>query len=609
MNYSGKRIVCLDFESYFDPKIGYDLRSISAAEYIRDNRFWPLGLAYRFLDDEKTHWLDNNHVLEAWIYSVDWKNTVVVAHNVNFDGSILAWRYGVKPFAWVDTVALAKAVLGGNVSGYSLKRLAEYLGLPAKGEMSCEGILHPTPQQLEELGVYCRNDVDICKGIYEILMPSFPKSQLSVMDWTIRCFIEPKLSLDIGTLTKGVADEKKRREETIKKSGVDKATLSSNKQFAEYLSRRGMDVPTKVSGRTGKSIPAFARTDDGLAKLAATAPDLYAARIASKSNLLETRGESLLAVAKTGLFPFDIGFSGAVQTHRFSGGSGAGGNPQNFTRQSFLRRAVCAPEGCRLVVGDFSAIELRLLAWLAKEPRLINKLLAGEDVYADFASTKLGRTVTKEDKADRQYGKESILGLGYQMGARRFRARIKAVMGLDISDDEARATVSLYRATYFNVPKLWEKAHALLPLISTGKIGFLWFAPFIKVRKNGLVLPSGLEIRYPNLRQLGDEWVYDVYKKVYEAETTGLYGGKIIENICQALAGELCKEAIMRAEASGLQCVLQCHDEIGAVAEAKDVEQAAQILKRCMEQAPKWMPTLKLAAEIGTGRNWGDAKI
>src|ERR1700686_4785817 len=80
-----------------------------------------------------------------------------------------------------------------------------------------------------------------------------------------------------------------------------------------------------------------------------------------------------------------------------------------------------------------------------------------------------------------------------------------------------------------------------------------------------LVLPSGLSIKYPNLRQLGDDWVYDVYHRVYESETTNLYGGKIIENICQALAGELCKEAIERAEAAGLRCVGQVHDEVIAV--------------------------------------------
>jgi hypothetical protein len=587
---------------------------LSLTEYIRDSRFWPLGLAYRFFDDEKTHWLGGSHAIEAWVYSVDWANTVVIAHNVRFDGAILAWRYKIKPAAWIDTLALAKAVLGENVSGYSLKRLAEYLGLPPKGEISCEGVLKPTPEQLANLGEYCKNDVEICKAIYEKLISQFPVSQLAVMDWTIRCFIEPKLVLDIATLEKGVADENKRREEIIVKSGIEREILSSNKKFAEYLSARGISVPTKTSGRTGKQIPAFAKTDDGLADLQRTSPDLYAARIASKSNLLETRGTSLLAVAKTGAFPFDVGFSGAVQTHRFSGGSGAGGNPQNFTRKSFLRRAVCPPDGHALIVGDFAAVELRILAWLCNEPKLIQKLLNNEDLYADFASTKYGRKITKADLVERQYGKESLLGLGYNMGAKKFKIRIKTVMGLDISEEEAWQTVKLYRETYFNVPKLWENAHALLPLISSGAIGCIWFAPFIKVRKNSLVLPSGLAIQYPNLRSVTvqgrrgpqTEWIYDKYTKVYEAEPVKLYGGKIIENICQALAGELCKEAIARAEAAGLRCVGQVHDEILAVSEVPDV--SVDFLQDCMERSPKWMPFLKLKAEVHSGKNWNDCK-
>jgi len=580
---------------------------MNVTEYVRDSRFKPHCMAYRFLGEEKTHLLMNDREIKLWTAAVDWINTVVIAHECKFDGAILAWRYGVLPFAWMDTIGLAKAVLGNNVSGYSLKRLAEYLGMMPKGEISCEGILHPSSSQLVALGEYCKNDVNICKAIYERLMPQFPVSQLGPMDWTLRCFVEPRLVLDATILEKGVENEKARREEIINKSGVDKKVLSSNKQFADLLKERGYTVPTKRSTRTGLSIPAFARTDEGLAHLAVAAPELYAARIASKSNLLETRGESLLAIAKTGLFPFDIGFSGAIQTHRYSGGSGAGGNPQNFTRGSFLRSAVCSPEEHQLVIGDFAAIELRLLAWLAKEPKLMSKIINNEDVYADFASLKYKRRITKADKVERQFGKCSILGLGYNMGAKKFKTTVKAQTGMDISEDEAWETVNLYRATYSNVPRLWEHARSLLPLIAGGKVGCIWFAPFLKVEKCAIILPSGLKIRYPNLRQVDDEWIYDVYHKVYEAEPTKLYGGKIIENICQALAGELCKEAIERSEDEGLYPVGQAHDEILCI--DQDPVYAVKRLKICMEKAPKWMPTLKLKAEVSYGTDWNSAKV
>lgn len=614
LTYEGKRIVVLDFETFYDRKVKYDLKAISITEYVRDVRFTVLGMAYRFLDDERTHWLAGEHAVGAWVASVDWKNVVVVAHNAKFDGAVLAWRYNIKPFAWMDTMALAKAIIGGNVSSHSLKRLAEYLGLPSKGDI-----------EKDALDIYCKNDVDICQKIYEKLIPQFPKGQLAAMDWTIRAFVEPKLALDQLCLQKGVEDEKARREEIIKKSGVAKAILSSNKQFAEHLRKAGMDVPTKTSARTGKLIPAFAKTDGGLFEIGRIAPALYEARLASKANLLETRGEALLAVARTGMFPFDVGFSGAVQTHRYSGGSGAGGNPQNFTRGSFLRHAVIPPVGCSLVVGDFAAIEARLVAWLAKEPKLITAFVNDTDVYADFASVVYGRPINKNDNpAERFFGKEGILGLGYNMGANKFKTRIKTVLKKDITEDEAWRTVNLYRATYFNVPKLWEQAHALLPLIAEGHIRCMWFAPFIKVRKNALVLPSGLVIQYPNLRfgwymdkkanKKREGWHYDAFFKTYDAEPVGIYGGMIIENICQALAGELCKEAIERAEGMGLRCVGQVHDEIIAIVKQDTLKgeaekEAVNILKRAMEQAPSWFPTLKLKAEVGYGNNWQEAKI
>jgi DNA polymerase len=129
-----------------------------------------------------------------------------------------------------------------------------------------------------------------------------------------------------------------------------------------------------------------------------------------------------------------------------------------------------------------------------------------------------------------------------------------------------------------------------------------------------------LTIQYPNLRPEivqgrhgpQTEWVYDVYHKVYVAEPTKLYGGKMIENICQALAGELCKEAIERAENDGLHCVGQVHDEILALTRdgcsTHDWEMDASFLRKHMEKAPSWMPSLRLKAEVGHGRTWNAAK-
>src|SRR6202012_4132219 len=101
----------------------------------------------------------------------------------------------------------------------------------------------------------------------------------------------------------------------------------------------------------------------------------------------------------------------------------------------FLRQAVCAPEGYSLVVGDFAAVELRILAWLAKELKLINKLINDEDFYAAFASDCYGKPdPPKEPTPERFFGKCAILGLGYGMGGEKFQKTVKQQLKQDITE-------------------------------------------------------------------------------------------------------------------------------------------------------------------------------
>lgn len=574
---------------------------------MRDAKFHAHGFSYAWDVDGVPKWCTVDPRDE--FAGIDFSKVVVIAHNVKFDGSILAWHYGIQPYAWFDTCGMSRAVLGETVASHSLKALAAHLGLPAKGEISCDGIRYPSDEQLATLGLYCNNDVVICQGVYKALVDRFPQSQLWSMDWTIRCYIDAKLTLNTALLEEGVTNEKARREEAIQRSGVDRKTLSSNKQFAEHLAASGYRVPTKTSVSTGEQIPAFARTDEGLNALPEV---LRNARLAAKSSLLETRGASLLSVGQSGAFPFDVNFSGAVQTHRYSGGSGGGGNPQNFTRGSFLRGSVSAPHGAKLVVGDFAAVELRILSWLAREPKLINAIIGDADIYSDFASRFYGTTITKANKVERQFGKCAILGLGYGMGADKFAATVKTTCRMDLTDAAARSTVDLYRTTYFNVPKLWETASLMLPMIAQGTISCLPFAAFIKVRKNALVLPSGLEIRYPNLRAVKDgrrvEWVYDIHRKKAEASQARLYGGKMIENICQGLAGELCKHGIERADSPTFRVVGQVHDEIIGIVQSGTEASGIDWLLSAMQAIPRWWPEIRLKAEVHSGTNWLEAK-
>lgn len=601
-------LLFIDFESYFSTELEYDLKNISVVEYVRDPRFKAFGMGFA-LEGASPIWVSAANIAGTLKY-VPWNKTSVVGHNVKFDGFILKEIYGVTPKSYIDTKGMSRAVLGKSVKNHSLKTLAEHFGLKDKGVMKTDGLTSLTEEQEKELAEYCLHDVELCRSIYNLLAPSFPDNQYPIMDQTIKMFVHPKLQLNVPLLEKTAKEEATRREELIKKTGFEKAIFSSNKKFPELLVSKGYEVPTKTSPRTGKTIPAIALGDPEFLNLLGSENEelkmLCQARIAAKSTLLETRSTKLGIIGASGRWPFDVEFSGADQTHRFSGGSGAGGNPQNFTRDSSLREAVEAPQGYSLVIGDFSNIEFRIVAYLSKDPGLIHAIETGLDIYCDFASAFFGRKITKSDKKERQFGKTAILGLGYNMGAEKFQKTVRTQTGETISDIDARKAVQLYRRRYIKVPALWQTLDK--------KIGILLREGFTICNSQEpepmcITLPSGLKMRYHNLRTIIGKtgkaaWVYDAYSKGM-LETRNLYGGKVLEGISQGLAGEICKESMQKM---GDQVVGQAHDELILVCK-KGLETVMAIkLKKAMTTSPIWFPEIKLNAEVHSGPNWRVAK-
>ena len=604
-----KNLLFIDFESFWDTKNGYGLKTLSMIEYIRSPLFKAHGVGYTW-ETGKPRWMPGEN-LAKFFNNIYWKDTIVVAHNIKFDGLILREIYGKTPAQWIDTKGMSRAVLGKSIKSHHLAELATYYGLPSKGIMKTDGLKELTSEQERELSEYCLHDVWLCREIYKKLAKDFPENQYPVMSKTIDMFVNSRLVLNVPLLEKTAKEEALRRENIFKEIGIDKKEFASNKKFPELLLRSGYEVPTKISQRTGKVIPAIALGDTEFLEMVEGGNEelkmLCEARIAAKSTLLETRSIKLASIGRTGSWPFDVEFSGAEQTHRFSGGSGAGGNPQNFTRNSNLRKAIEAPEGYELIVGDFSNIELRLVAYLSKDPGLIQAIENGIDIYCDFASVFYGRRITKEDKRERMFGKTSILGLGYGCGFVKFKKMVRVQTGETISEKDAKKAVDLYRMRYAKVPALWERLDKDIVHLALST-SFEWAAFPIKFIKEAIELPSGLKMRYPNLRQeQGErghtEWVYDVYRKG-QLMKAKLYGGKLLENICQGLAGELCKESMMQMDnVAGL-----VHDEIHVLCRKGLGLMTAQKLKRVMSISPKWLPQMKLDAEVGVGRSWGEAK-
>lgn len=284
-------------------------------------------------------------------------------------------------------------------------------------------------------------------------------------------------------------------------------------------------------------------------------------------------------------------------------------NCQNFTRGSALREAVEAPVGKVFVCGDFANIELRLVAYLSKDPGLMNAVEKGLDVYCEYGSAFFGRKITKQDEKARHFAKTAVLGLGYGMGWKKFIKTVRVQTGQRITEEEAKRAVMLYRRLYAGVPRLWEMLDKSIALIALSKTEQPLGNLPVKVGPHYLVLPDGLKVRFPNLHQeKGErgrvEWVYDVWdKRIFTKKK--LYGGKVLENISQGLAGVICKEAFGKVAGYVTGLV---HDEIHMVVPEEEADEAASRLTDVMSVSPTWFPEIKLSAEVGYGKNWKDAK-
>lgn len=611
-----KHLLFIDFETFWESrKGGYGLRQMSMIEYVRDPRFKAFGMGVCSIDSQP-EWISAKNIpmyIDLIADQIGWPNVAVVGHNIKFDGTILKEIYEVVPGQYIDTKGMSKAVLAKSAKSHHLADLAEHFKLQAKGTMKTDGLTELTPEQEAELSEYCLHDVWLCRELYKKLSPGFPENQYAPMHRTVDMFVNPKVILNVPLLQTTAKEEAERRKKIFEEIGIDKKTFASNAKFPELLKARGFEVPTKTSPRTGKVIPALALGDTEFLEMTESENEelrtLCEARIAAKSTLLETRSTKLASIGATGPWPFDVEFSGADQTHRFSGGGGAGGNPQNFTKNSALRRAVEAPRGHSIVVGDFSNIELRIVAYLSKDAGLVQAIEQNTDIYCDFASVFFGRRITKADKAERQFGKVAILGLGYGMGWEKFIKTVRVHTGQTISEADSKKAIELYRTRYAGVPRLWDALDNVIPTIANTETRRSYMDLPVRFAYQSVALPSGLMLRYPNLREeLNErghpEWVYDVYRKK-NLEHAKLYGGKLLENISQALAGELCKEAMLKMGDAVTGLV---HDEIHVLCKQGLELVTAQKLKRAMSISPAWMPKMRLAAEVHTGKSWGSCK-
>lgn len=598
-------VVTLDYETFFGKD--YTLSGkMNTSEYVRDDRFHVHGVAIK-KGNGKTLWYTGRNIALA-LKEIDWSKTAMIGHNTAFDGFITSEVYGHKPAFYIDTLSMSRATRG-HATRHDLDTVAKAFGHGGKVKRDAlantKDKVQLTKDEEAKLGGYAVDDVDDTYKIFWDMYPHMPDDELRLVDITMRMFCDPVLEIDIPRVKAELENELGAKAAALLRSGAQVDDLMSNDKFARLLQAAGAQLPRKISPSTGKMTYAFAKSDLAFQELMKNGNDkvraLCEARLKVKSTIGETRANRFLEAGRDGMkLPILLNFSGA-HTHRWSGGNKM--NLQNLKRGGELRRSILAPKGHVVVVADSAQIEARVLAWIAGQMDIVNAFATKQDVYKLMASVIYNVPVEDVTKDQRFIGKICVLGLGYGMGPQKLQQTLKqGTMGppVDISEDECRRIVGIYRQKNWKIKAFWKKMDQVITNMTLGiesKEGPL------EIGKGFIRLPNGMFLQYFGLHGTAeitrDDLVMTETTYLTRNGRTKLYGGLLTENVVQALSRIIIAEQMLKIHDAGYRIVTMTHDEIVIIAKKKDAKKALDFMIKTMSTAPDWAPGLPLAAEGG----------
>lgn len=304
-----------------------------------------------------------------------------------------------------------------------------------------------------------------------------------------------------------------------------------------------------------------------------------------------------------------------------------------------VRALICAPEGRELVARDFANIEGRVLAWLAGEDWKLRAFAqfdegVGPDTYKLAYSKSFHVPVADVTKEQRQIGKVEELALGYQGGVDAFQ-HMARVYGVKVTDARAEEIKIAWRGIHPAICRFWYAIEdaAVQAVRYTGRV-FAAGHPSrpVKFKKAGsflfCLLPSGRAIcyPYPQIKETETPWgelkdsltymtVVDQARRKSEKivedpnaagswQRVATYGGKLAENVTQAVARDLLAEALVRLDSAGMKIVMHVHDEIVGEVKASAPATVLKEMERIMSRPPGWAAGLPIAAEGWRGRRY-----
>jgi DNA polymerase len=641
------RLVTLDFETHYSDE--YTLRKMSTSQYIRDPRFEAL-LCYVQVGNKPMKVLQGPAQIARELKRIPWETHSLLCHHTQFDALILSHHYGIRPKRLYCTLSMARGLFSNQI-GAGLDEVARFLGgvgKAASGTEDFKGLrwkeLSKIKDKLQRAVAYCAQDGAETRRIFEEMVPLMPADEMELIHIICRMYTQPVLKLDEARcraewqrevdrkkkLLLSFADQAadiKLTSEDRKKLGPDateedrtirkvKKLIGSNK-YAELLEAAGIDPPIKISPAWVKASKeeretkqkyayAFSKTDLDFTELLEHPDeyvrDLVEARLMVKGSGNETRAATFLKLGAGGAsLPVYYKYA-AAHTKRLGGGDGT--NFQNLKRGSELRKTIKAPRGHVLCVCDSSQIEARVNAWLWDQHDLLDEFLAADnktdrDPYCKQADKIYNRHIDKSTDPDERFvGKVAVLMLGYQAGWKKFQKTLAlGTMGpkVFLDAETCQAAVSAYRRKNYKIQAGWKICERIIADMAAGREGS-WKC--ISWGKDTVYLPDGMTLHYPNLRQIPDEefdtaWVYDSKDEVVK-----LYGGKLDENIVQALAKIIVMGQLLAVDKLH-RVVMTTHDELVACVSKRSAEKAMRDMLKIMRTPPAWCAGIPLNAEGG----------
>ena len=646
----------LDIETYSDEDIG----SVGVFRYVESPVFQILLIAYAY-DDGPVHVLDLTGpdikagfpIYDQIVADLTDSDIIKVAHNAQFERTCFEkWTGNPQPLGqWEDSMVLATynglpLSLDGVGAALQLKdqkikegtSLINYFCKPcaptkANGGRTRNLPAH-APEKWERFMEYCRRDVEVERAVFERLRgykPTATEIQVRHLDDRINrhgVMIDKELAEAALEIDTKIKDETAARMHEL--TGLENP--NSVAQLKEWLTQRGLSV-----GSLGK---------EQAKDLAETSPDPLIREVMQLrlqiGKTSTAKYESMLrAVCKDGAVRGIQQYYGAGRTGRWAGRLVQLQNlPQNhleniglvrelvkakdvdFLKMMFdsvpdvlsqlIRTALIARPGTKFLVADYSAIEARVIAYLAGETWRQNVFAAGGDIYCRSAENMFHVPVEKHGMNSelRAKGKIAELACGYGGGVGALKAFGADKMGL--SDKEMQDIVTKWRLASPNIPALWTRVEAAVreALWDQGKIvtvprrgagdrrnPYNYVCQY-RLDKDALrcTLPSGRVLSYwaAGVDDEGTIRFMAQNQTTRKWERTQTWGGKLVENIVQAFARDCLAQAMLDLDACGYAICFHVHDEVIAeVPESWPVEDMAQIMSRPIS----WAPGLILNAE------------